>query len=123
MQSKFKSKFTLEDRKKYAAFAKTNELVQSRKMIPIILENCQGTPCMDDRFKHVVQEDLPISLVRIHILRKMGLHLHVLPRLCLIVQEQVFHSSKCNVTVGDLYNKYVDEDGFLYIFYELKIYR
>lgn len=109
MTSQFKVKYTFEDRKKEA----DKILSKYPDRIPIILEQHGKSMIKDiDRNKFLVPNDITLGQF-IFIIRKR-LELSPEKAIFLFVNNTLPTSSDI---IGELYNKNMDEDGFLYMVY------
>ena len=109
--SKYKKKFTLEERLKESS----KILSKYSNRIPIILEKanaCANIPNID-RTKFLVPSDLLMSQFQYVVRKRIQLKPHV--AMYLFVNDNVLIPS--NKPMLSVYEKYKDEDSFLYIHY------
>lgn len=109
MKFQFKEEFTFEQRKAEA----TNIRVKYPDRASVIIEKLAGSNIDDlDKRKFLVPSDLTIGQLiwiirkRIKLPSEKALHIYV---------HRTIPSS--SITVGEVYEEYKDEDGFLYMFY------
>ena len=105
----FKKTFTREMREKESA-----DIIQKNpNSVPIICEKAHNSKIKEiQKTKFLLKKSLTLDQFKI-ILRKK-LDLENTQSLFLVVKKNVLIG---NETISDIYDKYKDEDGFLYIYY------
>ena len=108
VRSKYKSNYSFEHRKK------TSDLIlaQYPNRIPIICERYNKSLPELDRKKYLVPEDLTMTNFLFVIRKRLKLESH--KSLYLAVNNKI---PPITLLVSTIYDKYHDEDGFLYIKY------
>jgi hypothetical protein len=141
-QTKFKLQYSLTKRKELSAQVittynniKAQESEQARahvsapilRCIPLIIENDLNSPSIGDKVRHIVRENYTIGQIKSHVLMRIREKMEAndgntnefpsYSGLYFVVGEQGQYIPRNDETIGNMYDRFVDEDGFLYISY------
>lgn len=106
-------KFKEDFKYKYRKLESTKILLKYPSRIPIIVEKYKDSQLKDiDKNKYLVPKDLYLNQF-IYVIRKR-IKLSPSESLFIMINNELCPS---NMILSEIYDKYVDEDGFLYITY------
>lgn len=109
MNNKFKDKFSLNERKLESFRILSNH----EKKIPIICQKHYKSTLPDpDKYKYLVENEVTLGHF-IYVIRRR-IKLPPEQAIYMFIKGDIISS---NETLYSIYNKYVDEDGFLYMHY------
>lgn len=127
--TKFKLQYSFEKRKELSEQVTSYNLSQSIRRIPLIIENDKDAPGIGNKIRHIVRENYTIGQIKSHVLMRMRDEmekegrLHEFPvhsGLHFMIGEYSCYLPSNTETIGSVYDKYADEDGFLYISYMMQ---